>query len=145
VNKLWLADVPSLLAAEQRIRTVIDAEVERFGAHRVALAGFSQGAVMALYCGLRYRAPLAGIAVYASFPLRDVELFDPDDVRTVDVPIWMGHGVRDWVAPYQMGKELRRQLADRGHPITWNWYPGEHEVYGGVGEELAAFFESRKG
>ena len=144
VDRLWQADLPTLRAAEQRVRALLDAEVERFGADRVALAGFSQGAVTALYSGLRYRLPLAGIAVYAAFPLRSVDFFDPQDRATAGVPVWMGHGVRDWVVPYRIGKEVRQQLADRGHPVAWNWYQGGHEVFGGVGDELVGFFEKVK-
>lgn len=144
VDRLWQADLPTLRAAEHHVRDLLDAEVERFGADRVALAGFSQGAVTALYAGLRYRQPLAGIAVYAAFPLRAVQFFDSQDPATAGVPVWMGHGVRDWVVPYRIGKEVRAQLADRGHPVAWNWYQGGHEVFGGVGDELVQFFESVK-
>src|ERR1700683_4894150 len=60
-------DLSSLAESDRWLRTLIDAEVERYGPRRVALAGFSQGAVMALYSGLRYRLSLAGIALYAAF------------------------------------------------------------------------------
>jgi phospholipase/carboxylesterase len=135
------ADQPSLVAAERRLRPLIDAEVERFGAQRVALAGFSQGGVMALYSGLRYRLPLAGIAVYAAFPLRNLDIFDSLSQSTSKVPIWMGHGVHDWVIPYYNGEQLKQLLIDRGHPVTWHWYQGGHEIFGGVSTELAEFFE----
>jgi phospholipase/carboxylesterase len=135
------ADQRSLVAAERRLRPLIDAEVERFGAQRVALAGFSQGGVMALYSGLRYRLPLAGIAVYAAFPLNNVDFFDSLSLSTSKVPIWMGHGVNDWVIPCSNGWELKQMLIDRGHPVTWHWYRGGHEVFGGVRSELAEFFE----
>jgi phospholipase/carboxylesterase len=134
------ADQPSLVAAERRLRPLIDAEVERFGAHRVALAGFSQGGAMALYSGLRYRLPLAGIAVYAAFPLRNVDFVDSLSLSTSKVPIWMGHGDQDWVIPCDNGQELKQLLIDRGHPVTWHWYRGGHEVFGGVSTELAEFF-----
>jgi len=135
------ADPASLLAAERRLCALIDAEVERFGAHRVALAGFSQGGVMALYGGLRYRLPLAGIAVYAVFPLDGMQFLGSLSPATSKVPLWMGHGVRDWVVPYSTGKELRRLLIDRGHPVTWHWYQGGHEIFGGVSTELTEFFD----
>jgi phospholipase/carboxylesterase len=128
------------VAAERRLRPLIDAEVERFGARRVALAGFSQGGVMALYSGLRYRLPLAGIAVYAAFPLQNVDLFDSVSLSTSQVPIWMGHGAGDWVIPYSSGEELKQLLIDRGHPVTWHRYRGGHEAFGGVCAELAEFF-----
>lgn len=142
VERLWQADLPTLRSAERHINELLDAEVERFGADRVALAGFSQGAVTALYSGLRYRRPLAGIAVYAAFPLRGVDFFDAADRSTAGVPVWMGHGVRDWVVPYRIGREVHGQLADRGHPVSWYRYRGGHEVFGGVGAELAGFFET---
>ena len=138
------ADQPSLVAAERRLRPLIDAEVERFGAQRVALAGFSQGGVMALYSGLRYRLPLAGIAVYAAFPLNNVGISDSLSLSTSKVPIWMGHGADDWVIPYDNGEELKQLLTDRGHPVAWHRYQGGHETFGGVCSELAEFFQACK-
>ena len=140
LDKYMRADQSGLMDAERRLRTLIDTEVERFGAQRVALAGFSQGAVMALHSGLRYRLPLAGLALYAAFPLRDLDLLDSVSPATSQVPIWMGHGVRNWVVPYSSGKELRKLLIDRGHPVNWHWYQGGHETFGGVSAELAEFF-----
>jgi phospholipase/carboxylesterase len=135
-------DLSSLAESDRRLRTLIDAEVARYGPQRVALAGFSQGAVMALYSGLRYRLPLAGIALYAAFPPHNLDLLDSVSPASAQVPLWMGHGVRDWVVPYSTGKELRRRLADRGHPVSWHWYPGGHETFGGVSAELADFFRA---
>jgi len=145
IDRLWMVDLPSLQATETKLHALIDSEVERFGAGRVALAGFSQGAVTALYCGLRYRLPLAGIAVYAAFPLRGLDFFDEQHPVTASVPLWIGHGRRDWVVPFGSGEQVRDELSSRGHPVQWRRYRGGHEIFGGVGGELAEFFEGLKG
>jgi phospholipase/carboxylesterase len=145
LSKEMRVDLSSLADSDRWVRALIDAEVGRFGARRVALAGFSQGAVMALYTGLRYRVALAGLALYAAFPPQNLDLLDSASPATARVPVWMGHGRRDWVVPYWTGDGLRRQLADRGHPVSWHRYPGGHETFGGVAAELTGFFRDCAG
>jgi phospholipase/carboxylesterase len=137
----WRADQPSLHAAERWVHALIDAEVKRFGPRRVALAGFSQGGTMALYSGLRYPLPLAGIAVYAAFRTDGMEFPDPPATAALKVPIWMGHGADDWVVPLFEGRELARSLGRQRHPVFFHLYQGGHEAFGGVSTELATFSE----
>ena len=58
-----------------------------------------------------------------------------------ELPLWLGHGRRDWVIPYFVGVEARDLLTANGHPVEWHKYPGAHEAFGGVGPELAEFLD----
>ena len=59
---LRVVDEAGLRESAQAIAALIDRERERgIAAHRIALAGFSQGCAMALMTGLRHAEALAGI------------------------------------------------------------------------------------
>ena len=52
-----------------RITKVIDEEIElhKGDSKKVLLGGFSQGAAMALLCGLEYPKPLGGLLIFSGF------------------------------------------------------------------------------
>jgi phospholipase/carboxylesterase len=141
VLKLGQTDPATLAATELGLRRLIEEEAKRVGSERVVLAGFSQGAAMALYTALRYPEPLGGVALYAAFPFGDVPLIESRSEANAGLPVWLGHGRRDWVIPYFIGIDVRDLLKEHGHPVEWHRYPGAHEAFGGVGSELAEFLD----
>lgn len=66
-------------------------------ADRVALVGFSQGAMMSLYIGPRQRRSLAGIISYAGAMLGAEKLGDQLQSRP---PVLLVHGMQDDVVPF---------------------------------------------
>jgi phospholipase/carboxylesterase len=139
VLKLGKTDPETLAATELGLQRLVEEEAKRIGAERVVLAGFSQGAAMALYVALRYPERLGAVALYAAFPFGDVPLMESRSAANAGLPVWLGHGRRDWVIPYFVGIGVRDLLREHGHPVEWHKYPGEHEAFGGVGAELAEF------
>ncbi|MET9358449.1 hypothetical protein ABZY14_36865 [Streptomyces sp. NPDC006617] len=90
-------------------------------------AGYSQGATVALTLALRYGEPLAGTALYAPFRLPDLPALLPEgrsSSANSRLPVWIGHGARDWIVPEGSGSGLRDLLASWGHPVTRQRYPG---------------------
>ena len=68
-------DADGVHASAANIQMLIDQEIMRgIPADRIILAGFSQGAAMALYTGLRQPAPLAGILALSGYVLLPDEL-----------------------------------------------------------------------
>ncbi|GAA1967539.1 alpha/beta hydrolase [Catenulispora subtropica] len=141
VLKLGTTDPVTLAATEEGLRHLIEEESKRVGAEHVVLAGFSQGAAMALYVALRYPERLGGLALYAAFRFGDVPLMESRSAANAELPVWLGHGRRDWVIPYFIGIDVRDLLEEHGHPVEWHKYPGAHEAFGGVGSELAEFLD----
>lgn len=93
---------------------------------RVVLAGFSQGAMMALYAGLRRRpAPLAILAYSGALldtPALDAELSGAP-------PVLLVHGESDGVVPFARGVQTAAALQRRGLAVETCWRPGlEHSV-----------------
>ena len=114
-----LAAVEELLALEKQ-RGVLP--------HRIVLAGFSQGAAMALLTGLRHRDRLAGIAALSGYlPLAATTAAERSDTNA-RIPIFMAHGVQDNVVAIERGRASQAALAALGYPVRWHEYPIAHSV-----------------
>ncbi|HXH72835.1 MAG TPA: dienelactone hydrolase family protein [Mariprofundaceae bacterium] len=97
-------------------------------ADRIMLAGFSQGAAMALHVGLRQQQRLAGIIALSGYLLQPETL--PDSITDAGrtTPIFMAHGVLDPIVPYALGDHGCRKLKALGCTVDWHSYPMEHHV-----------------
>lgn len=132
-------------ASAVEIEALIAREVERGSpANRIVLAGFSQGAAMALHVGLRHAKPLAGIMALSSYlPQADRLAAERSDANAF-IPIFMAHGTADPVLPLALAEQGLAQLQALGYDVDWRVYPG---LAHGVGPEefadLTAWLASR--
>ena len=111
------------------IEELIAREMERgVSSNRIVLAGFSQGAAMALFAGLRYPAALAGLMCLSGYLLLDGSLDDEAAEVNRQVPIFQAHGSHDGVVPPELGRAGYDLLQQRGYPIDWHEYPMAHQV-----------------
>lgn len=139
---IWSAETadPDLLnAAEKILREFVAIEAEAIGASRVILAGFSQGAAMALIAGLRYPERLGGIVLYAPYMVREANLLQTRSASSMSVPIWIGHGRQDAVIPARHGGWLHGVLRHWGFSALWHLYPCAHETFHGAADDLRQF------
>jgi phospholipase/carboxylesterase len=115
-------------AAADHLGAFLDAETARLGLamHEVALMGFSQGAMTALFAGLRRSAPPAAILAYSG-RLIAPELL-PAELRSRP-PVLLVHGEADEVVPIAGSQEAERMLRELGVPVESAWCPGlEHGI-----------------
>lgn len=115
------------------LERLIEREQERgIPAHRIVVAGFSQGGAIAMHAALRSRERLAGLMALSTYlPLPNslpTEVVDNSDVGHLDMPIFMAHGSFDPVLPMQMGKTSYDMLVDAGFAVEWHEYPMAHAV-----------------
>jgi len=121
-------DRKGVLNSARDIQMLIDQEVMRgIPSNRIILAGFSQGAAMALHIGLRQPAALAGIMALSGY------LLLPDETNALTnavqtTPVFMAHGIHDPVVPFALGDSSRRKLELLGLSVQWHTYPMEHNV-----------------
>ena len=113
---------PSVLqAGASRASPVLDAAVDselaRLGISSCALAGFSQGAMMALYAGLRRTPPLAAVLAYSG-ALLDVP------PAAAHPPVLLVHGTDDDVVPAARSRDAERLLRAAGVPVEAVFRPG---------------------
>ncbi len=136
--------MPTLLATEQALHELVSAESALAGSKRVLLAGFSQGASMALITALRHPERLGGLMLYDAFLTGELSLADTRSPANADLPVWIGQGRFDWIVPLVVGESVRDLLRSWGQPVSWHVYydyPNNHEPFGGASTELRAFFD----
>lgn len=112
------AQINDLIAHEQHMGIPTD---------KIILAGFSQGAVMALTAGLTYAKPLAGIvALSGYFPNAEQILSAHPDKQSL--PIFLAHGTQDPIVPYFLGQQAHEALKKNHCAVTWKSYAIPHSV-----------------
>lgn len=134
----WPPSRESVAESRAVLLTFLDEVTARYPTTSLIIAGFSQGAMMALDAGLRRE--VRGIIAMSG------GLYEPDlpDLRTAPkVPILIAHGTADEVVPINYARRARLILEDAGFDVQFHEYPMGHQV---VMEEVAvvkAFLASR--
>ncbi len=137
--------------SEQDIRSSaahIDALIRREGERgvppeRIILAGFSQGAAMALHVGLRRRQPLLGLMILSGYLVLEDSLKNEWSKESATVSVFCSHGTRDGVVPHARGREAFDRLASAARPSLWSEYPMMHEVCPEQISDIAAWLGER--
>lgn len=122
-------DEAGLRASMAAVGALIDREVARgVPAHRIVLAGFSQGCAITLGAGLRHHARLAGLAGLSGYlPLAETTAAERH-AANASTPVFLAHGRRDGIVPLARGAAGRDLLQGLGQPVLWQDYPMEHSV-----------------
>jgi phospholipase/carboxylesterase len=143
-----------ILAGVQAAAPVLDsfitAERDRLGLRDadVALLGFSQGTMMALYVALRRPAPLAGVVGYSG-ALVGAELLRAE-VRSRP-PVLLVHGEADPIVPFQAMAAAAQALAAAGVEVATLPRPNlphsidEEGIAAGIAFLVRAFGETGAG
>jgi len=108
----------------------IEALLKRETARKVVLAGFSQGAAMALHVGLRNQESVAGVLMMSGYLLETEEHKCPEKVETTELSIGIFHGEDDAVVPVAAARQSSETLHAHGYDHTLKVYEGlEHSVF----------------
>lgn len=121
-------DEAGIRESGEAVAALIRREAERgIPAHRVVLAGFSQGGAVALHAGLRFPEKLAGIIALSSYlPLRAAcGEFHEANRQT---PIFIAHGSLDPLVPAVLGEESAAFLSEVGYDVQFKSYVMPHSV-----------------
>jgi phospholipase/carboxylesterase len=124
-----LAGTEDIRASAAAVEALLDREVERgIPEHRIVLAGFSQGGVIALHLGLRHPRRLAGILALSTYLHDHEHLGDEASLASVDAPVFMAHGRMDPMIPITRAITSREALTALGYTVEWHEYPMGHQV-----------------
>lgn len=109
--------------AAARLTAALDAELAALGLARAdcALMGFSQGAMTALFMGLRMAPPPAAILAYSGRLLGAETLARDIAARP---PVLLVHGESDEVVPVQGSRQAEAALAALAVPVEAVYRPG---------------------
>ncbi|MEM9068829.1 MAG: PHB depolymerase family esterase [Myxococcota bacterium] len=106
------------------------------GAERIALAGFSQGAIMSLDVALLSDEALVAVGVLSGKELPPWE--SRYDTRP-GLPIFMAHGRTDRVLGFGDAERLRDRLTAGGAEVVWLPFEGGHTIPSQVRQGLMTF------
>lgn len=104
--------------SQQQIESLIAAEP----AKKIILAGFSQGAAMALQVGLRHQTQITGVLMMSGYLLESEE--QPVPASTGVLPIGILHGTADDVVPLEAARTAVESLEATGYAPSFKSYPG---------------------
>lgn len=139
-NLIDRQDAAGIRASAQAIAALIEREMARgIPAHRIVLAGFSQGCAMALHTGLRFPHTLAGIMALSGYlPLADQFAAERAQANA-HTPIFMAHGSQDPVVLPVRGEASRDLLTRLGYPVHWHSYPMAHSLHPSEVADISVF------
>lgn len=122
-------DENGIAKSKMVLESLIAREEERgVASEKIILAGFSQGAVIALVTGLGYPKRLGGIMALSGFlPIADKILTDASQANK-STPVFIGHGTDDPILPFELGEATAQLLKNMHYPVTWKSYPMGHSV-----------------
>jgi len=122
-------DSDGIKQSARQVRALIQRELDSgIDSSRIVLAGFSQGGAIALYTGLRYERPLAGILALSTYlPLAD-SLDKEKHTANQKISIMMAHGTNDPIIPIATAERSKTLLVEQGFNIEWHTYPMPHAV-----------------
>jgi phospholipase/carboxylesterase len=137
-----IKDEKGILQAEKLVTTLIDREIERgIVSQNIILAGFSQGAAIALQCGLSYLKPLGGILILSGFLASEKILNMEKKVANHSTPILMLHGTMDHVVPPAWADLSYSKLKELNLNVTLETFPMEHTLCEKEIEMIAAWIK----
>ena len=119
-------DIKNSVAA---IRSIVAEEIAAgIPSERIALAGFSQGGVIALELGLSHNQPLAGIMALSTYLHDHEQITERIGLANVETPIFMAHGLSDPVIPITRAITSREALIGLNYCVEWHEYAMGHQV-----------------
>ena len=136
------ADEAGVRRSQAAIIELIDDQVAKgIAAHRIVLAGFSQGGVVALQTGLRYPEKLGGIMALSTYLACAESLGAEASSSNRHLPIFMAHGSTDPVISMALAKLSKGRLETHGYKIDWHEYGMPHSVCAEEIDDIAAFLK----
>ena len=102
------------------------------------MAGFSQGAMLALDVALAARPPVDRVAMLSGVMLADT-LPPCTPTGSPRPPVLVTHGRSGSAAAVRRRRSRRQILQRHGFPVTWLPFKGGHEIPRPVMEALRAF------
>jgi phospholipase/carboxylesterase len=132
-----------------RVLALVERERARgIPSERIVLAGFSQGAALALHTALRHDQRLCGLVVLSGYLVMAQRLDADRHASNRDLPVLACHGTRDDVVPITAGRSCRAALertASDPTLVQWHDYPMGHEVCPDELAHVGAWLRARLG
>ncbi|MCX4243833.1 alpha/beta hydrolase [Paraliomyxa miuraensis] len=152
IRRLDLAPYRESETDIRRSATLVEALLRRekdrgIPAERIVLAGFSQGAAMALHVGLRHAEALCGLIILSGYHVLPQRFEAERSDANRRTPILFGHGIHDPVLPVVLGREAHDFVTAQmpQADIRWHQFPIAHSVSEAEIEIVAQWLAERFG
>ncbi len=114
-------------ASIDQIAKIIDIEKGAISTEKIFLAGFSQGAAIALAAGLSYPETLGGV-MSLSGCLPHAETWFANNTVNKKLPVFLAHGTEDDILPIALSEMTAATLKEKDFSVTFHKYPMAHTV-----------------
>lgn len=133
------ADQAGIEASTAKVRALI-AHEESLGipTEKIVLAGFSQGAVIALTTALTFPQHLAGILALSGYLPQAENVLQNASAANRATSIFLGHGIADAIVPPALGEQAYHLLEKHEYKVSSHRYDMGHSV---CAEEIADIAE----
>lgn len=122
-------DIKTITKSIASVEKLIEREISRgIEVKNIMLAGFSQGAVIALITGLCHPSPLAGIIALSGYLPDSQDILQKISKANEGISIFIAHGTLDPIVPYIAGKTTSSILEQAHYNVTWHSYLIPHSV-----------------
>lgn len=122
-------DSSSIEEAQEWVDLLIKNQVRQgISTERIVLAGFSQGGGLALYAGLRYPSPLAGILALSAYLPCEADVLKSLSKANHHTPVLLAHGHFDDVISLGRTQRSSQLLKQAGWNVDFKDYNMSHEI-----------------
>ncbi|HSW94348.1 MAG TPA: alpha/beta hydrolase-fold protein [Gammaproteobacteria bacterium] len=136
------ADQAGIELSTKKIARLIEHEKTLgMSTEKIVLAGFSQGAVMALTTGITSPDKLAGIIALSGYLPHEETVLKQASPANRSIPIFLAHGTTDTVVPPALGEHVFRFLEKNQFPVAWHAYAMPHTVCPEEVRDISAFLQ----
>jgi phospholipase/carboxylesterase len=129
---------PDLLAARLAVQTVLKTVRQRYAPDVLCIAGFSQGAMLALDVALDASPPVDRVAALSGVLLAD-SVAGLRTARANRPVVFVSHGRSDPRLPFRAGERAKDLLQRHGFNVSFHPFDGGHEIPPEVVNALRAF------
>lgn len=126
-------------SADRILRLIDEIEASGVPRGRIVLGGFSQGAAIALFCGLRMSRPIGGVAALSGYLPLAGRLYSEATPAGRRTPIFMAHGDFDSVIPSVIAERSADVIAQVDSALIARTYPMDHELCEDEMHDLSSF------
>lgn len=122
-------DLHGIKTSTRRIEALLQKlEANGLRRDRIVLGGFSQGAAISLYAGLRMERPVAGIVALSGYLPDAGRLYTEVSPAGRNTPVFMGHGVFDSVVSPLVAERSARVIQEVNPRFLYETYDMDHEL-----------------
>lgn len=122
-------DRSGIMASVSQVQQLINTVGRQgFSPHRLFIAGFSQGGVIALHTGIRHADPLAGMIGLSTYLPDLADTDHPTAAIASNQRVFLGHGLNDPIVPLSLGQDAAQWLRDRHYLLHWETFSMGHHI-----------------